>query len=425
LPVVTAQITFRDSPSHYRYRYGLDFNGGKFKSRAAGEFQVAIVELGIASGPIPSSYDFYAPCLSNVSMSESDEPKTPTVPIDVLGSTTPLANSYTVPLCTLMRISDVDPLTQGTKLILIFKQDKPGGQITICDAFKTTQSSLAQSSNAFVRIQLSLAQALQGSRVLAGCRLLDWIWADTTESGGVASTGDGWHLNGQVTQIQQIMKQAAIDAPPFLSFAIYTDLDSSCIDGAYEPMVRSYLKLTKDLLAWQKDEYGALVGPERGSYGLHHFGGDFSELSLMVQWAAIGMSPILLPDPNYWETAVLEGTNPTVTQDVLSTFCGFALVGSKQNEYKMMGLLDSPDKVTRLLVAEHFAAISATSVMDLLTVSNEQAYLAAFPDRRDKYMSDLKTQIDYWKSKAPGIIANLDKPSLDVQHIQKHYQYFK
>jgi len=366
LPLVSAQITFKDSPSHYGYRYGMDHSPGGFGSRTTEGYQVVIVEVGTPSGTLPSTYDFYAAGSPNSISNESEEPKTPNVPINVLSSTIPLSSPYLVPLVTLMRMSDIDPLTPGTRLILVFKQENATtpNQLTVYDAFKTTQSALAQSSNAFVRIQLSLAQALQGSKVLAGCRLLGWLWSDTTATGGQASQGDGWHIDGEITPIQQVMMQAALSAPPFLSFAIYKDLDNSNIPGIFEPMVRSYLKLTQDPQAWQMN------GSERGSYGKVGEG-NFSELSLMVQAVAGDKSPLLLPDPNLWETAVLGGTNVDATRRVLHTFCRYALIGSQQNETKMMGLLDSPDESIRTFAAAHFAAISGIYPQELWDAEEE------------------------------------------------------
>jgi len=153
-------------------------------------------------------------------------------------------------------------------------------------------------------------------------------------------------------------------------------------------------------------------------------GVELRELLSMTQLAAVGMSAVLLPDPNLWETSVVDGTNRIATRSVLRMFCCFSMIGTKQNEYKMMALLDSPDEMTRLYTAAHFAAISCGDPYSVLVIGSETRVLRANPDWHDKYLNDLKAQIDYWRTKAPEIINNLDKPNENVQRARRTYQYF-
>jgi len=339
-----ATIGFKSSPTHFRFRNGMDWGGMNAFGTSRQDFQVAVVSVGSPTGPLPSSYDFYAPCDPRYLGNEADEPKSPTVNLLVLSSSSPIPNSFTVPLSTLMRISDEAPLTQGIRLLLLYKPSTGGSsnQIICWDAFKTTQSSLPSGADHFEALHLALAQALENADIMEGCRILDLLYRDLTPKEVSAS-------RGQINSVEAAMIQAAKTAPAYLSYGIYYNLQDYEIPRTYEPMVRAYLALTKDPDAGQNH------GPDSMSYGKINMYLEFHEI-----WPMGYSGHPILPNPDLWESAVVGGTNIIATREVLKQFCDFAMLGSKQNEFKMLGLLDSPDFSTRFYAAVHFAYIYGT-----------------------------------------------------------------
>jgi len=404
-----ATVDFKSTPTHFRYRNGMQWGGMDSFGTSYQEFQAAIVTVGPPSGPLPTTYDFDAPCDPRALGDEADEPKAPTVNLPVLSSSSPTSDSYKVPLSTLMRISDEDPLTPGTRLLLLYKPVAGGSnnQIIVWDAFKTSQSSLPGGTDHFEVLHLALAQALDHASVMEGCSILELLHLDITPKPPEDS-------KGQVTPVVQAMIKAAASAPAYLSFGIYFNLQDYVIPGTYEPMVRSFLALTKD------PDAGQYLGPERQMYGDIALGFQFHAINAMYQ-----TGNFILPNTDLWESSVVNGTNVIAVRDVLKQFSQFALVGSKQNENKMLGLLDSPDFETRLFAAFHFAYISDSSD-ETASLSNIEMASQIRPTAENSYDTILKklaSVIASLKPKARGLIAS-GKIPVETQAMRRVYQYF-
>jgi len=378
------------------------------------QMQIAVVAVGPPSGSLSESWDFDSKddIYHGVGV-EAVEPKAPTVNLAVLGSSSKISDSFTVPLSTVMRISDDDQISSGTRLLLLYKQVDAGssGQITVWDAFKTSASSLSSGADHLQIVRLALAQALGHASVMEGSRLLDLLMLDIPRLVEVSK---------KETVVEEAMISAAKTAPSFLSYGIYLNLSDYEFPGIYESIVRAYLSLTKDPEAWQTS------GPESGNFGEIAGDSPFPAFSQMIQ-----ARNYLLPSPDLWESVILNGTNPTAVRAVLHQFCNFSLIGSKENETKMFKFLDSPDYLTRLYAADHFASIytNVNSALEVIYVKVLRAYPRGYEyppanvDTRSIALRDLAAVIDPMKARLPALIASGEVPKRIQSEIDM-YHYF-
>jgi len=396
---------------------------------------MALVEVKSASGPVPDSYDFYAEPLTFGIQLEAPVPDLPTATISVLSSTTEIGKQITLPLCKLMRISDVPQIAPGAKFLIFFSPTKlidtsqgvgssvklpANGQeiprFTIWDAFKTSLNELPSPAEGPELMPLALAQSLGSTDTMEGCRILDILEQGFTDKFGKHSP-EAACPRTTVSDVEKEMLAVAPKCPPFVKFGIYEWLNCHYVDGGYRQMVQALFALKDDPEAWARS------GPETGVYGQES--GFIFTPSNSTSPTDGKIYPQLVPDANEWESAILNGTNPRVTLRILEMFRQFMLVGSKSSENSMVSLLHSDDEDIRLDLLLHFETIFGTS-----SDYDEWDPIVNAATTHDSGQADAKLKLlaleNAWSKKLPALIKSMPGSLRDgVINEQKKYIVFQ